>query len=192
MNSSRRIFVLLTVLFGAGCAQPALAQDWPQWGGSDPGRNMYSRGRGLPSQFDPGKPKSGSEEIDLSTTKNVKWAAKLGSQSYGNVTVAGGKVFIGTNNDSPRDPQHNGDRSILMCLDEKTGELLWQLIVPKLKSGKVNDWENLGLLSSPTIEGDRVYIETHDFAAAGHDVDPVPLDGRGGKEPEVFPVVDLA
>ena len=54
----------------------------------------------------------------------------------------------------------SGDRSILMCFDEKTGELLWQLVVPKLASGKVNDWESLGLLSSPTIEGDRVYIVT--------------------------------
>ena len=90
--------------------------------------------------------------------ENLKWVAKLGSQSYGNVTVANGKVFIGTNNENPRDPRHSGDRSILMCFDEKTGELLWQLVVPKLASGKVNDWESLGLLSSPTIEGDRVYM----------------------------------
>jgi len=121
---------------------------------------MYSSAKGLPARFDPGKFKPGTEDVDLKTTKNVKWVAKLGSQSYGNVTVAGGKVFVGTNNDSPRDPQHQGDRSILMVFDEKTGELLWQLVVSKLKSGKVNDWENLGLLSAPTIEGDRVYIVT--------------------------------
>jgi outer membrane protein assembly factor BamB len=136
------------------------SQDWPQWGGNDPGRNMYSPAKGLPDRFDPGKLKRGTEEVDLKTTKNVKWVAKLGSQAYGNVTVAGGKVFVGTNNDSPRDPQHQGDRSILMVFDEKTGEFLWQLVIPKLISGKVNDWENLGLLSSPTIEGDRVYIVT--------------------------------
>jgi outer membrane protein assembly factor BamB len=47
-----------------------------------------------------------------------------------------------------------------MVFDEKTGEFLWQLVVPKLASGKVNDWENLGLLSSPTVEGDRVYLVT--------------------------------
>ena len=138
----------------------AVAGDWPQWGGTTWGRNMYSPEKGLPTKVDPGKFKSGTEEIDLKTTKNVKWVAKLGSQSYGNVTVAGGKVFIGTNNDSPRDPAHQGDRSILMVFDEKTGELLWQLVIPKLKAGKVNDWENLGLLSSPTVEGDRVYIVT--------------------------------
>ena len=121
---------------------------------------MYSPAKALPASFDPGKMKKGTEEIDLNTTKNVKWVAKLGSQSYGNVTIAQGKVFVGTNNESPRDPRHTGDRSILMCFSEKTGELEWQLVVPKLKSGKVNDWENLGLLSSPTVEGNRVYVVT--------------------------------
>ncbi|MDQ6631574.1 MAG: PQQ-binding-like beta-propeller repeat protein [Verrucomicrobiota bacterium] len=135
------------------------AADWAQWGGT-PGRNMFSPAKGLPDKFEPGKPKSGTEEIDLATTKNVKWVAKLGSQSYGNVTVAGGKVFVGTNNENPRDKKHQGDRSILMCFDEKTGAFLWQLVVPKLVSGKVNDWENLGLHSSPTIEGNRVYLVT--------------------------------
>ncbi len=141
------------------CAFSTVADDWPQWGGTDH-RNMYSPAKGLPDRFDPGKFKRNTEEVDLSTTKNVKWVAKLGSQSYGNTTVAGGKVFVGTNNDSPRDPKHQGDRSILMVFDEKTGEFLWQLVVPKLASGKVNDWENLGLLSSPTVEGDRVYLVT--------------------------------
>ncbi|MBI3417492.1 MAG: PQQ-binding-like beta-propeller repeat protein [Verrucomicrobia bacterium] len=136
------------------------AEDWPQWGGNDPGRNMYSRAKGLPDKFDAGKLKAGSEEVDLKTTKNVKFALKLGSQSYGNPVVAGGKIFVGTNNETPRDPKHVGDRSILMCFDEKTGDLLWQLVVPKLKSGKVNDWENLGLLAAATVEGDRLWIVT--------------------------------
>jgi outer membrane protein assembly factor BamB len=150
---------------GAALAAGLLASatqggDWPQWGGTDPGRNMYSHEKGLPDKVDPGKLKSGTEEVDLATTKNVKWVAKLGSQSYGNTTIAAGKVFVGTNNDSPRGKRDQGDRSILMVFDEKTGEFLWQLVIPKLISGKVNDWENLGLLSSPTVEGDRVYLVT--------------------------------
>jgi len=142
----------------------AHAQDWPQWGGT-PARNMYSPAKGLPDHFTVGnaadvKFKAGTEEIDSGNLTNFKWAVKIGSQSYGNVTVAQGRVFIGTNNENPRDPRHQGDRSILMCFDEKTGEFLWQLVVPKLASGKVNDWESLGLLSSPTIEGGRVYLVT--------------------------------
>ena len=127
------------------CCLGLPAADWPEWGGR-PMRNMYSAEKGLPDTFGKVEFKSGTEEVDTKAVKNLRWAAKIGSQSYGNVTVAKGKVFIGTNNENPRDPKHVGDRSILMCFDEKTGELLWQLVVPKLASGKVNDWENLGLL----------------------------------------------
>ena len=154
-----RLLCLGTAALTVLTAVPTNAEDWPQWGRTQ-GRNMYSPAKGLPVEFNAGKFKQGTDNVDLATTKNVKWVAKLGSQSYGNVTVAGGKVFVGTNNENPRDPKHAGDRSILMCFDEKSGDLIWQLVVPKLKSGKVNDWEALGLLSSPTIEGDRVYIVT--------------------------------
>jgi len=153
-----RMLVLAAAVVVAG--HPAFGHDWPQWGGLSPGRNVYSPAKGLPERFDPGKFKRGTDEVDLSTTRNIKWVAKLGSQSYGNPTVAGGRVFVGTNNDVPRDPRHQGDRSILLCLDEKTGELLWQLVVPKLKAGSVNDWERLGILSSPTVEGDRLCLVT--------------------------------
>ena len=149
---------MATLAVMVACA--ASAEDWPQWGGNDPGRNFYSPAKGLPDQFEPGKLKSGTEEIDIATTKNVKWAVKLGSQSYGNPVVAGGRVYVGTNNETPRDKKHVGDRSCLYCFDEKTGAFLWQLVVPKLKSGKVNDWENLGLLASPLVIGNRLYVVT--------------------------------
>src|SRR5689334_8163034 len=160
MKSLPRVTAALMACGLLTASSASFAADWPAWGGGDLGRNMYSSTRGLPEVFDAGKPKSGSDEIDLATTKNVKWAVKLGSQSYGNPTIYQGKVFVGTNNESPRNQQHQGDRSILMCFDEKTGAFLWQLVVPKLKSGKVNDWENLRLLSSPTVEGDRIYLVT--------------------------------
>src|SRR3954447_5114495 len=80
-------------------APPSFASDWPQWGGNNPGRNMYSPEKGLPSRIDPGRFKAGTEEVDMKTTKNVKFVVKLGSQSYGNTTVANGKIFVGTNND---------------------------------------------------------------------------------------------
>ena len=104
----------------------ASAADWPQWGGNTLGRNMAAPNAvGLPDKVEPGEFKQGTEDVDLSTAKNVKWAAKLGTQSYGNPTISNGKIFVGTNNDSMRDPKHEGDRSILLCLDEKTGEFLW-------------------------------------------------------------------
>lgn len=136
------------------------AADWPMWGHSA-SRNMVSPETDLPTTFDAGKYKGNTEEIDTATTKNVRWVAKLGSQSYGNPTVAGGKVFVGTNNESPRNPNLKGDRGVLMCFDEKDGKFLWQLAAPKLGTGKVSDWEFLGICSSAAIEGNRVYVVTN-------------------------------
>jgi len=149
--------IILPAIILSLFATPLNAADWPMWGRT-PDRNMVSTEKGLPDSFDPGKFKAGTEEVDLATTKNVKWVAKLGSQAYGNVTVAGGKVFIGTNNETPRDPKYKGDYSMVMCFDEATGKYLWQLAVPKLGAGKVSDWEFLGICSSPHVEGDRVYV----------------------------------
>jgi outer membrane protein assembly factor BamB len=175
-------------LLAAGwCATCLCAEDWPQWGRNE-AKNMYSPAKGLPDRFEPGKYKRGTEEVDLTTTKNVKWVAKLGSQTYGNPVVSQGKVLVGTNNESPRDAQHQGDRSVLYCFDEKTGDYLWQLVVPKLASGKVNDWENLGLLSSPRIEGNRVYLVTSRCEVVCLDLNGL-IDGNQGMQEEAQYVV---
>jgi outer membrane protein assembly factor BamB len=157
MHQSIRKLALGTAVVAVALPVVGYAADWPFWGGNA-SRNMVSSETGILDTFDPGKYKANSEEIDLATTKNVKWVVKLGSQTYGNPTVAGGKVFVGTNNESPRDPNKKGDRGIMMVFDEKTGNFLWQLAVPKLGTGKVSDWEFLGLCSSPAVEGDKVYL----------------------------------
>lgn len=187
MRAGRNVaMIVATCIAGFGLN----AADWAQWGGANH-RNMYSPAKGLPGRFEPGKFKTGTEDVDLATTKNVKWVARLGTQSYGNATVTQGKVFVGTNNDHPRDLRHQGDRSILLCLDEKSGDLVWQLVVPKLKSGKVNDWENLGLLSSPKIEGKYVYIVTSRGEVMCLDVNGM-ADGNDGpfKDEAAYSVKD--
>jgi len=138
----------------------AQKSDWPQWGRNHE-RNMVSSTTDLPTEVSGGQYIGNSEEIDLKTAKNAKWIAKLGSQSYGNPTVADGRVYVGTNNDTPRDARLVGDRCCVYCLDEETGELIWQLNVPKLGTGKVSDWEFLGICSSPAIDGNRVYLVTN-------------------------------
>lgn len=152
---------MLSLALGlCGMLGAAQGGDWAQWGGGQH-RNMLTEEKNLPVHFIPGRKKDGTEEIDMATTQNVKWVAKLGSQTYGNPVISGGKVFIGTNNETPRDPRHQGDRGVLMCFEEATGKFLWQLVVPKLASGKVNDWERLGIMSSALIEGDKLYVVTN-------------------------------
>ena len=118
--------------------------DWPMWGGT-PDRNMVSAMKGLPSEW------------DVKTKKNIKWVANLGSQSYGNPVVAGGMVFVGTNNELVRDPKQPGDRGVLMAFRESDGEFMWQQTHVKLESGRANDWPFQGVASSPLVEGERLY-----------------------------------
>ena len=130
-------------------SQPLIASEpgtgnWPMWGGT-PDRNMVSDMKGLPADW------------DIKTKKNVKWVAKLGSQSYGNPVVAGGMVFVGTNNELLRDPAQAGDRGVLMAFRESDGEFMWQQTHEKLASGRANDWPFQGVASSPLIDGDRLY-----------------------------------
>ena len=118
--------------------------DWPMWGGT-PDRNMVADASGLLAEW------------DTAAGTNVKWVAPLGSNSYGNPVVAGGKIFVGTNNDLMRDPEVAGDRGIVMAFRESDGEFLWQMVHDKLEAGEVNDWPFQGVCSSPIVEGDRLY-----------------------------------
>src|SRR5215813_644669 len=93
--------------------------DWPMWGGT-PDRNMVSNMKGLHAEW------------DVKTKKNIKRVADLGSQSYGNPVVAGGLVFVGTNDEGMRDPKQPGDRGVLMAFKEDTGEFWWQQTHEKL------------------------------------------------------------
>ncbi len=123
-------------------ALPLASQDWPMWGGN-PQRNMYSPIKNLPSSW------------DIATGKNIKWKAELGTTSYGNPTVADGKVFVGTNNDNPRNAAITGDKGILMCFREMDGKFLWQAVHDKLE--QPYDWPEQGVCSSPAVEGKRLY-----------------------------------
>jgi outer membrane protein assembly factor BamB len=146
---------------------PALtccAADWPQWGGRD-GRNMVSPEKNLPASFVPGEKRSDGRGIDPATTRNVKWVARLGSETYSSPVVAGGRVFIGTNDFEIGDPRYQSTQGgLLLCLDEASGNVLWRLVVPKLISRQKStqfDEMNLGIAAAATVDGDRVYVVTN-------------------------------
>jgi outer membrane protein assembly factor BamB len=140
--------VLLSLVV-SGCLLPAAgpAADWPMWGGA-PDRNMVSAMQGIPTSW------------DIKTKKNIKWVAKLGSQTYGNPVVAGGQVYVGTNNELALNPQETGDRGVLMCFRESDGKLLWQHTSQKLPDSN-QDWPETGICSAPLVENGRVYYVTN-------------------------------
>ncbi|MFO0865375.1 MAG: PQQ-binding-like beta-propeller repeat protein [Gemmataceae bacterium] len=137
-------------------AQPAAAAraaDWTMYGGT-PARNMVNTiVKGLPTEWNVGE------------KTNVRWEADLGSKAYGGPVIADGKIFIGTNNQKPRNPKDVDattgrpiDLGVLMCFEEATGKFLWQLTFPKLAAGRVVDWPLEGICSTPIVEGNKLYF----------------------------------
>ncbi len=132
--------------------QRHLSGDWPMWGGR-PSRNMVNETTGVSIDFEPAtSPAEG---------KKLLWVAELGSQTYANPVVADGFVLVGTNNGAEKRPKHKGDRGVVMAFDAKSGEFKWQLTREKLPDGRVNDWPEQGICSTPCVENGRVYVVTN-------------------------------
>ena len=142
--------------------------------GNSPSRNMVSDETGLPSSW------------DVSTGENVLWSQPVGSQAYGGAVVAEGKVYVGTNNESRRNPSIEGDKGVVMVFDATSGEFLWQMVHDKLTTGRVNDWPLQGVCSTAYMEGGRIYYVSNRAHV-------VCLDAEGFKDGENDgPVTDEA
>jgi len=98
----------------------------------------------------------------MSTTRNVRWVVTLGSQTYGNPVVSGGKLIVGTNDAMLRDDRFKRTRGgLVLCCDAKTGKRLWKLVLPRFETTDrmfFVDRMNIGICNSAAIEGDRAYI----------------------------------
>ncbi len=123
------------------------------------------------------------------------WRAILGSRAYGGPVISGGKAFVGTNNEHPRnkrDVRKNADgdeepldKGVLMCFDIKTGEFLWQDVNDKLPGGMVVDWPKEGVCSTPAVEGERIYYVTNRCTVTCLDVNGF-ANGNQGKQGEKY------
>ncbi|HLJ93518.1 MAG TPA: PQQ-binding-like beta-propeller repeat protein [Gemmataceae bacterium] len=143
---------MLGIAAGTGAAQSptADARSWPMLGGT-PQRNMVnSVAKGIPSQWD----------IKEGAQKNIKWVASIGTRGYGCAIVSDGKVFVGTNNQKPRDPKIKGDKAVLLCFRESDGQFLWQLTHDMPPPDVAREARGDGLLSNPVVEGQRLYYVT--------------------------------
>lgn len=152
---------LLLFVTAVALAAESITREWPQWGG-DSARNNTPVGENIATEWEIGDFDPETGEWDPSNSKNIKWVAKLGSQSYGNPVVADGKVFVGTNNTGgwlERYPP-DVDLGCLLAFDEETGEFLWQHSSEKLKTGRVHDWPLQGICCAPYVEGKRLWFVT--------------------------------
>ncbi|HEY7330604.1 MAG TPA: PQQ-binding-like beta-propeller repeat protein [Gemmataceae bacterium] len=158
---TRSVAGLYLLLLGAGClahrtsypieaekvapgsAVKPGARSWPMFGGSVQRNLAAPEETGLPNSWTAQEGKG----------KNVKWSAKLGSKALGGPIVAGGKVFVGTNR--VHGSQEEEEKGVLICFRESDGKFLWQAVHDTLKDG--TGAQTYGVVSSPCVDGDRVY-----------------------------------
>lgn len=142
--------LVLTGIATLATLGPLGADEWPMFGGR-PDRNMVAPNeKNLPMTW------------SWNPKQNIKWVADLGDQTWSSPVVAGGRVFIGTNNEKPRNPQVKGDRGILMCFSAADGAFLWQAVHEKLfpddkEKAEDEDYPKIGVCSTACVSGDRVY-----------------------------------
>lgn len=138
-----------------------LTVEWNQWAGS-PIRNNTPVGTNIPTEWSVGEIDNQTGEWQRESAQNIKWVARLGSQSYGNPVIADGKVFVGTNNGAAYLERYPAsvDLGCLLCFSEADGQFLWQHSSEKLPTGRVHDWPQQGICCAPLVEGKRLWFVT--------------------------------
>jgi len=120
------------------------AADWPQWQGPD--RTGMSKETGLLASWP-------------ATGPAVVWTAGGLGNGYGSMAVTGARVFVqGT----------RGGRSVVVALNRADGKEVWS----KALGQAGNDDRGPGPRSTPTVDGDRLYVLTE-----GGDLASLKTDG---------------
>ncbi|MGL6226594.1 MAG: PQQ-binding-like beta-propeller repeat protein [Thermoguttaceae bacterium] len=147
---------LVVPAFSVFSAVSVVAADSPQWGSGYTHNNASSE-KNMPESFSIGRRDPNTNRI-VDSSPEIRWAVPLGRNNYAPPTVASGKVLIGTDDCAAYDSVLEGDRGVLLCFDEKTGEFLWKLALPKYTKKACYDYAATGMTSPPTVLGDRIYM----------------------------------
>ena len=133
MSRSPILRGLIAAITAVALAGPAAAADWPQWRGAD--RDGRSADTGLLQQWPEGGPP-------------LAWKASGLGGGYSSVSVTGERIF--TMGDL-------GDGQYVLALARTDGKQLW-----KTRVGETHEDQYLGPRSTPTVDGDRVYVVSTD------------------------------
>jgi len=135
------IAILLIAILAAPAAGPT--EEWSRFRG--PNGSGLSDTKGLPTEFGP--------------TINVIWKVEL-PQGYSSPIVSGDRIFLtGLQN----------DKLVTICLDRKTGKVIWQNEAPRDRSEKL-DPRNHPAAPSAVTDGTSVVFFFADYGLLAYDM----------------------
>ncbi len=100
---------------------------------------------------------------DAFPAAELLWEREFGDHQYTVPVVDRDRLYVGTNDSSLEHPVVTSTGGgILLCLNRSTGEVNWQLPIPRYQEGTqapyhFNHWR-CGVCSSPAVDGDRLYV----------------------------------
>jgi outer membrane protein assembly factor BamB len=146
---------------------PLAAAQVTEWGGS-PGKNNVSAATGLAVEWNVGRFDRATGAWEPDGAENIRWVARLGSQTYGTPMISGSQIFVATNNGAGYVPRYPADVDLgcLLCFGVKDGRFGWQLSREKLAEGRAVDWPEQGICCAPLIGtgprwGERLWVVTN-------------------------------
>jgi outer membrane protein assembly factor BamB len=101
--------------------------------------------------------------VKWSTTENIAWKTRIPGDGWSSPIVGGDRVFLTATT-------AGGAACHVLCLDRKSGEIVWDKEVFQQKPGNMNG-ENSHASPTPVTDGERVYAVFSDgsFAALTYD-----------------------
>ena len=118
---------------GEKAGQPGV-ENWPCWRG--PRSDGTSLEKNVPTKW--------------SATENVAWKTPLPGAGHASPIVWGDRIFTVAG-------VAEKEERVLLCLDRRTGKILWQTTVLKAPLEKKNG-ENSYASSTPATDGEKVYV----------------------------------
>src|SRR5687767_15159728 len=118
------------------------AEDWSQFRG--PNGSGVSTTTGIPDTFGP--------------DKNVLWKTAL-PPGHSSPVLTADRIFV---------TAHANDQLLVICLDRKTGKILWQKEAPRSQKGRLQN-VNGPASPSPVTDGTNVYVFFQDFGLLSYD-----------------------
>jgi outer membrane protein assembly factor BamB len=136
------LFLLLAVVLASHTAGAA---DWPQFRGP----NGSGMGDGQPP-------------VEFGPSQNLLWKTAVGA-GLSSPVIAKGRVFL-------TDFDRATKQLSTLCLDQRTGEILWRRTVATVEIGKVHQ---IGSPAAPTpvTDGERVYVYFGSYGLLSYDFD---------------------
>ena len=136
------LFLLLAVVLASHTAGAA---DWPQFRGPN--------GSGIGD---------GQPPVEFGPSQNLLWKTAVGA-GLSSPVIAKGRVFL-------TDFDRATKQLSTLCLDQRTGEILWRRTVAPVEIGKVHQ---IGSPAAPTpvTDGERVYVYFGSYGLLSYDFD---------------------